>query len=101
MAETLPMPQASSALDVGGLIGDTYELVRVIGRGGMGEVWAARHRRLPGKLVALKVLHTGGKELTTEQIARFRREAEVASRIGHPNIVQVLDFNTLPSGAPY
>ncbi len=102
MAETLPMPDAGSApLDVGALISDTYEVVRLIGKGGMGEVWAARHRRLPGKLVAVKVLHTGGKALTTEALARFRREAEIASRIGHPNIVQVLDFNTLPSGAPY
>ena len=102
MAETVPIPaEPPQPLDVGQLIGDTYELVRVIGRGGMGEVWAARHRRLPGKLVALKVLHTGGKELTADALARFRREAEIASRIGHPNIVQVLDFNTLPSGAPY
>ncbi|MFT3840372.1 MAG: serine/threonine-protein kinase [Myxococcaceae bacterium] len=101
MAETLPTPQSTSPLDVGASVGDTYELVRVIGRGGMGEVWAARHRRLPGKLVAIKVLHTGGKDLSAEQIARFRREAEIASRIGHPNIVQVIDFNTLPSGEPY
>src|SRR5579859_1098740 len=86
-------------LEPGMVVGDTYEVVALIGRGGMGSVWSARHRRLPDKRVAVKVLHTGA--LDQEAYARFRREAEIASRIGHPNIVEVLDFNTLPSGAPY
>jgi serine/threonine-protein kinase len=56
--------------------------------------------RLPGKRVAVKVLH-GVAAADREAFARFRREAEIASRIGHPNIVQVHDFNVLPSGTPY
>jgi serine/threonine-protein kinase len=81
------------------VVGDTYEITRVIGQGGMGAVWEAKHLRLPGKRVVIKVLLYG----TTEPLvlARFRREAEIGSRLGHPNIVQVLDFNTLPGGAPY
>ncbi len=89
------------SLDVGSVLADTYEVTRLIGRGGMGEVWLASHRRLPGKQVAIKVLHLNGKPLSADALARFRREAEVATRINHPNIVEVHDFNTLPDGSPY
>ncbi|MBK7857456.1 MAG: serine/threonine protein kinase [Archangiaceae bacterium] len=95
------MAENSTALEVGSKVSDTYEVVRLIGRGGMGEVWLARHLRLPGKQVAIKVLHTRAGGLSTEALARFKREAEVATRIGHPNIVEVHDYNTLASGAPY
>jgi tRNA A-37 threonylcarbamoyl transferase component Bud32 len=70
-----------------------------LGVGGMGSVWAAEHLRLPGKRVAIKVLHAA--LASGEILLRFRREAEIASRIGHPNIVEVLDFNTLPGGEPF
>jgi hypothetical protein len=83
----------------GTVVAGTYEVTEVIGRGGMGAVWAARHLRLPGKRVAIKVLL--GTNLGEQSLARFRREAEIASRIGHPNIVEVLDFNTLSDGTPY
>ena len=89
-----------SLLDVGAVVGETYRIQSLIGRGGMGAVWAAEHLRLPGKHVAVKVLldaAAGGEEM----LQRFRREAEIASRLGHPNIVEVLDFNTLPTGQPY
>src|SRR4051812_22497311 len=91
----------SSGIEVGALLADTYEVTRLIGRGGMGEVWLAKHRRLPGKQVAIKVLHVGGQKLSDDALARFKREAEVATRIGHPNIVEVHDYNTLPNGNPY
>ena len=84
---------------VGTVVAGTYEVTALLGQGGMGAVFVARHLRLPGKRVALKVLHQGGKD--GEAYARFRREAEIVSRIGHPNIVEVLDFNTLPDGTPY
>ncbi|HSP20183.1 MAG TPA: protein kinase, partial [Myxococcaceae bacterium] len=90
----------ADVLDVGAVVGETYRIEGLIGRGGMGAVWAAEHLRLPGKHVAVKVLldaAAGGDEM----LQRFRREAEIASRLGHPNIVEVLDFNTLPSGQPY
>jgi len=91
---------ADPLLDVGAVLGETYRIQSLIGRGGMGAVWAAEHLRLPGKHVAVKVLldaAAGGEEM----LQRFRREAEIASRLGHPNIVEVLDFNTLPTGQPY
>jgi|CXWL01.1.fsa_nt_gi serine/threonine-protein kinase len=88
-------------LKPGDLIAETYEVERLIGRGGMGEVWLATHRRLPGKRVAIKILHNTAVGLSDESMKRFKREAEIASRIGHPNIVEVHDFNLLPGGTPY
>ena len=93
MAET-------SEIHAGTVLGETYEITELLGQGGMGAVWTAKHLRLPGKRVAIKVLH-GVAASDRESYARFRREAEIASRIGHPNIVTVHDFNVLPSGTPY
>jgi serine/threonine-protein kinase len=89
----------TSPIAVGSIIAETYKITSQLGVGGMGSVWAAEHLRLPGKLVAVKVLHVA--LASGEILLRFRREAEIASRIGHPNIVEVLDFNTLPSGEPF
>jgi eukaryotic-like serine/threonine-protein kinase len=88
------------ALFVGGVIAETYRVTHLLGRGGTGAVWAADHLRLPGRQVAVKVLLAPGVA-SGEALARFRREAEIASRLGHPHIVQVLDFHTLPTGEPY
>lgn len=66
-----------------------YVIERVLGSGGMGTVYAARHPRLP-RLDAIKVLseaHSGAPEFR----ARFIREAELAARIDHPNVVAVHD----------
>ncbi|HEY5944832.1 MAG TPA: serine/threonine-protein kinase [Kofleriaceae bacterium] len=84
---------------MGSVIADTYTIEALIGRGGMGAVFLASHKRLPGKQVAIKVLHA---EMSGDEVlARFKREAEIASRLGHPNIVQVHDFNAMPDGTPY
>jgi serine/threonine-protein kinase len=91
---------SGNEIAVGTIIDNTYEVTNLLGQGGMGAVWAAQHRRLPGKRVAIKVL-LGEAARDKECFARFRREAEIASRIGHPNIIEVLDFNTLASGTPY
>src|SRR3954453_12267976 len=91
--------EAITGIGAGTVVAGSYEVTEVIGRGGMGAVWGARHLRLPGKRVAIKVLL--GSDADEQALARFRREAEIASRIGHPNIVEVVDFNTLADGTPY
>ncbi|WP_211194038.1 serine/threonine-protein kinase [Pyxidicoccus fallax] len=90
----------SKDLPLGTVLRETYEIAGVLGRGGMGTVFLANHLRLPGKQVAIKVLRNDGG-LGPEVYVRFRREAEIASRLGHPNIVEVLDFNTLEDGSPF
>ena len=90
---------ARSAVDVGSVIGGTYTIEALIGRGGMGSVFLASHNRLPGKKVAIKLLHT--EIANGDVLARFKREAEIASRLGHPNIVGVENFDVMPDGTPY
>src|SRR5690349_20092658 len=90
---------ARSGIDVGSVIAETYTIEALIGRGGMGAVFLASHKRLPGKKVAIKLLHA---ELSGDEVlARFKREAEIASRLAHPNIVGVMDYNVTPDGTPY
>ena len=81
----------------GTVIADTYRIERVLGEGGMGLVYEASHLRVPRR-VAVKVLRSTPDR---DQLARFRQEAEVASKLQHPGIIDVIDFNTLPSGAAY
>jgi len=76
-----------------------YELRRRIGKGGMGEVWAAWHRGLERE-VALKVLSLG--EGTDDRAAaRFEREVRLSSGLSHPNTVRVFDSGTTEDGLLY
>lgn len=68
---------------------DEYELLTPIGKGGMGEVYKARHRRLD-RIVAVKLLN---RELTDNRdaVARFEREMQAVGRLEHENIVRAID----------
>src|SRR3954452_13145725 len=72
------------------VLNNRYELRRRIGRGGMAEVYLARDRELD-RPVAVKILFA---EFATDQsfVARFRREAQSAANLNHPNIVGVYDW---------
>src|ERR1700761_8145799 len=85
---------------VGTLVNERYRVLRLIGSGSTGAVYACQHVGLD-KLVALKVLHRE-MEQNTSFVERFRLEAKAASRLEHPNSVRVLDFGQdSASGALY
>jgi tetratricopeptide (TPR) repeat protein/tRNA A-37 threonylcarbamoyl transferase component Bud32 len=75
-----------------------YEVLQRLGAGGMGVVYKARHKEL-SRLVALKMIR-GSAAADAEQLARFRREAQAAARLQHPNIVQVYEVGVC-AGRPY
>jgi hypothetical protein len=66
-----------------------YEILGLLGRGGMGRVYRARQVNLQ-RLVALKVI-LAGDDSEAEQVARFREEARAIARLRHPNIVQIYE----------
>ena len=73
-------------------VGDRYEVLGLVGTGGMGSVFRARHRTL-GHIVAVKVLPPEVAASAMRQ-ERFRREARLGACLDHPNIVRVYDFDT-------
>jgi len=88
-----------SRADTGRRVG-AYELVRELGRGGMGTVWLAKRAdRQFEKLVAIKLLKRGTD--TDEVLRRFEAERQILAHLEHPNIARLLDGGTTDEGLPY
>jgi serine/threonine protein kinase len=81
----------------GALIAGRYRLDRLLGKGGMGQVWAATHD-ITHRVAALKLLN-GPVHLQAAR-RRFLREARAASAVNHPNVVRIHDFFVLEDGTP-
>src|SRR5438105_855000 len=98
MSESAKEGAAGSDPLIGTKVGN-YKLIRQLGAGGMGVVYAAEHE-LMGKQAAVKLLLP---ELSANQeiVGRFFNEAKAATRIHHPGIVDVYDFGYHVSGHAY
>lgn len=79
------------SLQPGTIIGGRYEVIKCLGAGGMGLVYACRHRELSGHLVAVKVLFP---EVAQDEVAatRFKNEITASYGISHPNVVRAYEF---------
>lgn len=102
LAASWPGASAPDSADdlLGATLNNSYVVERLLGEGGMGRVYLARHTRIEKKRVAVKVLHAEFSGSAHIQ-ARFQREAETAAAISHPNVVTVLDIDVTPRGMPY
>ncbi len=84
---------------LGALVDGRYEVISVLGEGGMGRVYEVRHAALD-RTFAMKVLRPElARELDLGE--RFIREAKATASVKHPNVVQITDFGRFPDGIPY
>ena len=84
---------------VGTTLSDRYEIISLLGEGGMSVVYKAKHTKLD-RIVAVKLLreHLGARD---SNLARFQQEARAASHLTHTNIITVFEFDITPDGQPY
>jgi serine/threonine-protein kinase len=90
---------SSLGIQVGDVIGEKYRIDAVLGAGGMGVVFAARHTTLNGQF-ALKFLSREGLA-NSQSIGRFYREAQAAAKLKSEHAVRVFDVGTHANGLPY
>ncbi|MBX9570952.1 MAG: serine/threonine protein kinase [Candidatus Obscuribacterales bacterium] len=84
---------------IGQKLGGRYEILSVLGRGGMGVVYKA-HQADIDRFVAIKTLHVS-RVIDRDTIKRFQSEAQAVSRVRHPHTVMVYDFGVSEGGVPY
>ena len=77
-------------MKIGQIIKDRYEILEVLGEGGMAFVYKAKDTQLK-RFVAIKTLKPNYVNQDTF-VERFRREAQTAANLNHPNIVQIFDW---------
>lgn len=104
MPESADASRSAAPLDpspdgrVGRVVAGRYRIEALIGEGGMGEVYRARHLLLD-KLVAIKILVDA--RAVPRAAERFFREAQATAKIGHPHIVDITDFGETEDGAVF
>lgn len=84
---------------VGSTLKERYQIVSVLGKGGMGVVYKAQDDQTD-RIVAIKMLHAH-KVADSEALKRFNREARTVAQVNHHNIVKLFDFGMSKSGQPF
>ncbi len=83
---------------IGTTVAGRYEVIREIGKGGMGAIYEVRHKKLK-RLFAMKVL-SAKLQRNSEALTRFQREADIIAKLRHPNVVEVIDIDSLADDSP-
>jgi serine/threonine protein kinase len=94
-----PLIDASMSAAAAGVVIGPYELLQLIGEGGMGQVWLAEQKQPVHRRVALKLIKVGMD--TREVVARFESERQALALMDHPAIAKVFDAGSTPQGRPY
>ncbi len=95
---TVLIPLAQDPL-IGSRLAERYHIISLIGQGGMGNVYKARHE-LMERDVAIKMLKADLIS-DSQSVKRFQQEARAACRLKHPNVITLFDFGVSPNGQPY
>jgi serine/threonine-protein kinase len=92
---------AGAAADpyLGKMVSGKYKVERLLGQGGMGKVYLAHNVALDQKVVLKVLLPEYGQDPDT--VKRFQHEGRAASRLRHPNVIQVMDFGAMEDGTLY
>lgn len=82
-----------------GIIAEKYAIIELMGRGGMGVLYKAKHEPI-GRVVVVKMLHSRLLDNPTT-FKRFQREAKAAAALSHQNLITVFDYGVMKGGIPY
>jgi serine/threonine protein kinase len=94
-----PLLDGAGSPAASGVVIGPYELLQLIGEGGMGQVWLAEQKQPVHRRVALKLIKAGMD--TREVVARFESERQALALMDHPAIAKVFDAGSTPQGRPY
>ena len=94
------MNQPRATLAAGMQVTPSVRLLRPLGAGGMGAVWLADHTALNTRVV-VKFMLGGGLDSSTSARNRFKKEAEAASQVKSPHVVQTFDYGVTAEGVPF
>jgi serine/threonine-protein kinase len=98
--EPLPLPEREAEM-IGRLIGGKYLIENVLGKGGMGVLYLARHKVL-GRRFVVKIIRLALLDSQAQlAVRRFRREAQALAKVLHPCVVEVIDYDLLDETTPY
>jgi serine/threonine-protein kinase len=100
LSYTPAVKQAADALAAGMQVTPNVRLTSPLGAGGMGAVWLADHTALNTRVV-VKFMLGGGLDSSTSARTRFKREAEAASQVKSPHVVQTFDYGVTADGVPF